>query len=139
MVEAVRSTPGSLGYLGLAEARRANLAVASLSNAAAQFVTAQPSAIAAAVASAGWDESNNEADLVRASSPQAWPMAAVVYAVFRSKGPQAAAAKRFLSQTLVSGGADVNSAGFVELPASVKSLANRVLARSAESPTLILS
>jgi phosphate transport system substrate-binding protein len=139
MVEAVRSTPGSLGYLGLAEARRANLAVASLSNVAAQFVTAQPSAITAAMVSASWDDSNSEADLARASSPQAWPMTAIVYAVFRGKGPQAAAAKRFLSQAVASGGADVSSAGFVELPASAKSLASRVLARFAESPKLILS
>ncbi len=127
VVDAIQKTPGSIGYLGAAEASAAKLFVASVSNSAGQFILPGSASVSSALASARWSEANLEPDVVRAPSPQAWPMTAVVYAVIKAKAPTTVAAKALIAQVLSQGQPVIARAGFVEVPAVGKALAAKVL------------
>jgi phosphate transport system substrate-binding protein len=123
MLATLRSTPGAIGYEGVGAVRTAGLAMASLRNAADQFVAPSTSSINEALLKARWsfDNTENAADLDASAGATSYPMAAVVYALV----PVTASAQRkdatgFLVRATQQGDADVTAAGFLPLPAAAK-------------------
>ncbi len=135
VIEAMKAQTGSIGYMGLAEARRAGFTVVQLANLSGNYVSASAASISAALVGAKWDERNGDADIDRNTAPAAWPLTAVVYAVLRAQSSNAASAKRFMGAVIASGAADVSANGFVELPPAPKAMAARLLASLAVLPS----
>lgn len=121
MIAAVKAKPGAFGYAGLAEARSASLGMPMMINNSGAFVAPNGPALLAAISSATWDAAANSADLLRASSPQAWPMSFVVYALFKRTNPKSAAIRAALTRVQTDGQADITRLGFVPIPAAQRS------------------
>ncbi len=123
LVEAVKATPGAVGYESLGAARSSGMQIVELQNASSKFVAPSPAAISAAAERAVWQADNNAADLDGSAGADAYPMAAVTYALLpvtlkagrKNAGP-------FISQSVAQGDAIAQKAGFNPLPASAKAL-----------------
>jgi phosphate transport system substrate-binding protein len=123
MLATIRATPGAIGYEGYAGARSAGLVLASLRNASDQFIAPSPESITEALAKARWsfDTAENSADLDASPGNASYPLAAVIYALV----PSTVAAPRknasgFLARAVQQGDSVVTGAGFLPLPAPVK-------------------
>jgi phosphate transport system substrate-binding protein len=123
MLATVRATPGAIGYEGFGGARAAGLALASIRNAADQYVLPSAASISEALSQARWsfDTSENAADLDAAPGSTSYPLAAVVYGLV----PATATAQRkdatsYLVRATQQGDSDVAAAGFLPLPAAAK-------------------
>ncbi len=127
VVQTIRGAVGSIGYLGMAEARGASLLMPSLTNSGGNYLAPTIAGVQAALATAEWDKRNNQADIERNAAPGAWPLTVVVYAVFRTAG-FGEDAKKFLRSAIADGGADIGQRGFVALPAAPRALAQSTLA-----------
>lgn len=85
VIEAVKATPGAIGYAELGQANRSGLAVARLVNGAGETVSANAPSIRAALANGGWTAAKGI--VTRATGGTgAWPMTATVYVVMRRGG-----------------------------------------------------
>lgn len=88
MIEAVRATPGSIGYVELGQAQRAGLRIAALGNTAGAFVAPAGPGMQAAVATQNWSgQDGYVAPLRIANDPRAYPLTVTVQAVVR-KSPE---------------------------------------------------
>jgi phosphate transport system substrate-binding protein len=129
MLATIRATPGAIGYEGYAGARSAGLVLASLRNASEQYVAPTPDSITEALAKARWsfDTAENAADLDASAGAAAYPLTAVIYALV----PTTVAAPRknastFLARAVQQGDSVVTGAGFLPLPAAVKTFVANV-------------
>jgi phosphate transport system substrate-binding protein len=88
LIEAVRGTPGAIGYVEQGQARRAGLGIAALSNVAGQFTVPSGPAMLAAVADHDWSGRDDYVTpLGTADDPQAYPMTIAIYTVVK-RSPQ---------------------------------------------------
>jgi phosphate transport system substrate-binding protein len=88
LIEAVRGTPGAIGYVEQGQAQRAGLRIAALGNAAGQFTVPGGAAMLAAVAGHDWSGRDDYVTpLSTADDPQAYPMTVAIYAVVK-RSPQ---------------------------------------------------
>lgn len=123
LLEAVKATPGAVGYESLGAARSSGMQMAELQNASNKFVAPNPASINAAAERAVWQADNNAADLDGSAGADAYPMAAVTYALLpvtlktgrKNAGP-------FINQSVAQGDAIAQKAGFNPLPANAKAL-----------------
>jgi phosphate transport system substrate-binding protein len=127
VVDAVKATPGAIGYDGLGAAQRAGLPVAELLNAAGKSVAPSAANVNAALENAQWSTDTNAADLDGASGTSAYPMSAVAYALM-PVAPKAGrkTALPFMQAAVAQGDAQARQAGFIPLPGNGKSAAASV-------------
>jgi phosphate transport system substrate-binding protein len=84
MVDAVRGTPGSVGYVELGQARRAGLRIVALGNGAGDFVLPSAATMQAAVAGHDWSGRDGYvAPLTIANDPRAYPMTVTIHSVVK--------------------------------------------------------
>lgn len=123
LLDAVKATPGAVGYESLGAAQKAGLGIAELLNASGKSVAPNAASIAEALEKAQWAKDSNAADLDGSAGPGAYPMVAVPYALV----PLAIKAGRksalpFVQAAVAQGDAQVKQVGFLPLPAAAKTL-----------------
>jgi phosphate transport system substrate-binding protein len=130
MLEAIRSTPGAIGYDAFTATPPAGVSAAAMQNASQKYVAPSAATIGAALAQARWsfEYGDNAADLDASPGADSYPISAVAYAIFSAKP---AAGKRSAAPLLerfnVLGDVQVAPAGFLPLPAQVKAAALQAL------------
>jgi phosphate transport system substrate-binding protein len=124
MVDAVKTTPGAIGYDGLGAAQKAGLPTAELLNAAGKSVAPSAASVSAALDNAQWSADTNAADLDGAAGANAYPMSDVAYALM-PVAPKAGrkSALPFVQAAVAQGDAQARQAGFVPLPSAGKGAA----------------
>ncbi len=126
MIEALKATPGAIGYESLGAAQRAGLGIAELRNAADRFVAPNAASVNEALAQAKWATDSLSADLDGGAGAGSYPMTAVAYALVSGNRKAGVSPVPFLKAAVATGDAQVTQAGFVALPATAKNLANQV-------------
>jgi phosphate transport system substrate-binding protein len=123
MLDAVKSTPGAIGYEPLGAAQSAGLVVAELQNAAGKSIAPSAASISAAMDNAQWSQDNNAADLDGSAGAGAYPMAAVAYALVPA-APKAGrkSALPLMQAAVGQGDAQARQAGFVPLSSKGKTI-----------------
>ena len=123
LLEAVKATPGAVGYESFGAAQKAGLGVAELLNSSGKSVGPTAASIGEALERAQWFKDSNAADLDASAGPGAYPMAVVPYAlvpVASKKGRNSALP--FIQTSVAQGDAQVRQSGFLPLPAVAKVL-----------------
>lgn len=123
LLDAVKATPGAVGYDALGAAQKSGLSVAELLNSSGKSVAPNAASISEALERAQWSKDGNAADLDGSAGPGAYPMAAVPYALLPAvmkKGRNSALP--FIQMAVSQGDAPVRQAGFSPLPAVAKGL-----------------
>lgn len=85
VIEAVKATPGAIGYAELGQANRSGLPIAQLVNGAGETVAANPQTIRSALASGIWTSAGGIVARPEGATGD-WPMTATVYVVMRNSG-----------------------------------------------------
>lgn len=123
VVEAVSATKGAIGYVEHGQAVREGLAVARVSNRSGAFVAPSPEIFAATAAGANWDPARGfYLQLADTDTPDAYPLAAVTFALMHKSRRSEARTRRtlfFLSHALDHGDAKASALGYVPLPAAL--------------------
>jgi phosphate transport system substrate-binding protein len=122
-------TDGALGYIGVAYAVQNKLGVASIQNAAGQFVPPDLPGIAAA-AEVGEPAPDNSIPIVDppASAKGAYPISTFTYAIVPKDSPKADALKELLTYAIGPGQEFAEQFVFAKLPAQVVELDKKVIA-----------
>ena len=123
MLEAVKATPGAIGYESLGAAQKASLSVAELLNGSGKFIAPNAVSVAAALENAQWLKDSNAADLDGSAGLATYPMTAVPYAlipVVPKKGR--VNALPFIQAAVAQGDSQIKQGGFFPLPAVAKEL-----------------
>lgn len=126
VLEAVKATPGAIGYDNFGAAQRAGLGIAELRNAADRFVAPSVASINEALAQAKWNNDSQSADLDGSAGAGSYPMSAISYAVISGNRKGGVSPVPFLRAAVANGDAQVTQAGLIVLPAVGKSLVNQV-------------
>jgi phosphate transport system substrate-binding protein len=127
MLDAVKSTPGSIGYESLGAAVRANLGLVELQNASGKSLLPSAASIAAAIDNATWSDDANAADLDGSAGAGAYPLTVVAYALVPAViKKERKSALPFIQAAVAGGDAQVRQAGFVPLSSKGKSAAAAV-------------
>ena len=125
MLEAVKATPGAVGYESLGAAQKAGLGVAELLNGSGKSVAPNAASIAEALERAQWAKDSNAADLDGSAGPGAYPMVAVPYALLPANlKPTRKSALPFIQTSVAQGDAQIKQVGFLPLPAAIKMQVN---------------
>jgi phosphate transport system substrate-binding protein len=123
VAEAVRTTKNAIGYVELAQARRAGLNLAQLQNRAGAFVAPSPASFQTAAANADWAGARDfNLLLVDAPGEGAYPITATVFAVMPRQTRLSAGARAtlaFFGWALENGGGPASELGYVPLPPSL--------------------
>jgi phosphate transport system substrate-binding protein len=103
--EAIKSTPGSIGYIAIAYVKQNELDFALIQNAAGQFPTPDISSIEAAAKTLKSVPANNEVSIVDppASAPEAYPISTFTYALVPERTSKAGLLKPFLKWAITTG------------------------------------
>ena len=123
VLDAVKATPGAVGYDALGAAQKSGLGIAELLNGSGKVVAPNAASIAEALDKAQWSKDANAADLDGSAGPGTYPMVAVPYAlvpVAIKKGRNSALP--FVQAAVAQGDALVKQVGFLPLPAFAKGL-----------------
>jgi len=123
----VKQTPGTIGYVELAYAKQNRLAVASIRNAAGDFVA--PSVESATAAAAGVADklgpnTDYRVSIVDAAGAQAYPIASFTWILLYRNQPDAAKGQKildFLKWALREGGSDAAALDYAPLPQAIAS------------------
>lgn len=88
LIDAVRGSPGAIGYLEQGQAQRAGLRIAALRNPAGRFTEPTGPSMLAAIAGHDWSgRDDHVTPLSTADDPQAYPVTVAIYAVVK-RSPQ---------------------------------------------------
>ena len=116
----VKRTAGAIGYVSLAHAESAQLAVARLGNRAGNFLAPTTDAVNAALAGATLRGYSTTADLLfTPDAPGAYPLATVTYLLFRRHGMEpakVAALRHFAAWAVSEGQRFAEALGYTRLP-----------------------
>lgn len=126
LLDAVKATPGAIGYDSLGAAQRAGLGIAELRNAADRFIAPSAASIGEALAQAKWNNDSASADLDGSAGTGSYPMSAITYAVISGNRKGGVSPVPFLKAAVGTGDAQVTQAGLIPLPAAGKGLVNQV-------------
>jgi phosphate transport system substrate-binding protein len=126
VLEAVKATPGAIGYDSLGAALRAGLTVAELRNAADRFVAPNSASVNEALSQAKWANDTLSADLDGSPGAGSYPMTAVIYAVVSGNRKAGVNPLPFLKASVAAGDSLVTQAGLVPLPAAGKNLVSQI-------------
>lgn len=120
MVKAVQDTAGALGYVDAGQAQRAKLNVASIANAAGDFVAPTSPSMTAAVADTDWSGKDRyAAPLTIAKSAEAYPLTVAIYAMVSDKPTsekEREQALRFLAYLIDELDVSATELGYLPLP-----------------------
>lgn len=116
IIEAVRATPGAIGYSEAGQAREAGLSVARLVNGSGETVEASPETVRAASTVTGWEPGR---ETMPASDATGWPMTALVYVAMRADDRQADRTLAFFSYFYAEAARKAEAMGYVPLPSEV--------------------
>lgn len=116
IIDAVKDTPGAIGYAEIGQAGRAGLTVVRLVNGSGETVTADARTIRAAASVAGWKPGQ---PVQAASVTEGWPMTATVYVVMRKEDRQNHRALSFFRYFYAQAPRQADALGYVPLPAEV--------------------
>lgn len=122
MLDIVKATPGAIGYVEAAQARRAGLQVAALRNAAGQATLPEPEALRAALSGLDWTDAAAAGGLAGSTSPAAYPMTTTIHAFLPREPRQKGDARRavsFLGFLVANGSGAGDSLGYLPLPGDV--------------------
>lgn len=121
LAQEIKRTPGAIGYVDFAQARRTGVALAQLRNRAGNFVAPGTEGFRAAAAHADWATAPDFGILLNdAPGADAYPIVATAFAIVRRDGARGArAATAFLGWTLDNGAATASDLGYVPLPPNV--------------------
>lgn len=125
VLDAVKATPGGVGYDALGAAQKSGLLIAELLNGSGKSVAPNAASIGEALERAQWLKDSNAADLDGSPGPGAYPMAVVPYALIPiavKKGRNSALP--FVQTAIAQGDAQVKQTGFLPLPAVAKAQVN---------------
>jgi phosphate transport system substrate-binding protein len=114
----VKSTPGAVGYVDLADAANANLTYASIKNSSGKFIAPTLAGASAAVAGATV-KADLTYDPINASGADAYPLTAPTWIITYQKQPDATtenAMKGWLNFLLTDGQNFAQSVGYAKLP-----------------------
>lgn len=126
LIEAVKATPGAIGYESLGAAQKAGLGVAELRNASDKFVAPNAASISEALSQARWSADSLSADLDGSAGAGSYPMAAVPYALISGNRKGGVSPVPFFKAAVAGGDAQVSQNGFVPLPAVAKNMVLQV-------------
>lgn len=126
VLEAVKATPGAIGYDNLGAAQRAGLGIAELRNAADRYVAPTMASVNEALSQAKWHADSLSADLDGSAGAGSYPMSAVTYAVISGNRKGGVNPVPFLKTAVANGDMQVAQAGLIPLPAAGKTLVNQV-------------
>jgi phosphate transport system substrate-binding protein len=123
-------TPGALGYISVAYAVQNKLAVASIQNAAGQFVPPDIAGIEAAAEAMDKPEPDNSIPIVDppASAPDAYPISTFTYAIVPKDTEKASELKELLEYAIGPGQMFAERFVFAKLPPRVVALAKTTIA-----------
>jgi len=117
----IKSTPGAVGYVDLADAGNADLSFASIKNSSGNYV--EPTLAGANAALAGATVKDDLTyDPINASGPDAYPITSPTWIITYQKQPDATTAsamKGWLNFLLTNGQQFANSVGYAQLPADL--------------------
>jgi len=120
----VKRIPGSIGYVELLTALKANLQPVQLRNADGYFVSPSTASVAAASADARFDPALGlAASLINRPGREAWPLTATTYVLLRRvdfRNQTLRDVLRFFRYALEHGDADAHAMHYVPLPPAVK-------------------
>jgi phosphate transport system substrate-binding protein len=119
LVEAVRATPGAIGYVEANQAARAGLALVAVDNRAGNFVLPTPTTIAEGLAGARWDAARHfHLGLAEPNGTDAYPIAATAFALVprRASARQNRLTLAFFRTAMTEHMAAAEALGFVPLP-----------------------
>lgn len=116
MIDAVKATPGAIGYAEAGQARRAGLTMVRLVNGAGETVEASPETVRAASTVTRWEPGR---ETEAASVAQGWPMTAVVYVAMRADDPEADRTLAFFNYFYAEAARQAEALGYVPLPPEV--------------------
>lgn len=125
LLDAVKATPGAVGYESLGAAKKAGLPVAELLNGSGKSVAPNAASVGEALQSAQWFKDSNAADLDGSAGLGTYPMTAVPYALIPiapKKGR--VSALPFIQAAVAQGDALVTQGGFFPLPVVAKAIAS---------------
>jgi len=123
-------TPGAVGYVSVAYAVQNRLNVASIQNAAGQFVPPGLTGIEAAAEAMGKPASDNSIPIVDppASAKNAYPISTFTYALVPKHASKASELKELLEYAVGPGQQFAERFVFAKLPAQVVALAKQTIA-----------
>ena len=126
----ITRTPGALGYISVAYAVQNKLDVASIQNAAGQFVRPDLAGIEAAAEAMGKPAPDNSISIVDppASATDAYPISTFSYAIVPKDAPKATELKELLDYALGPGQEFAERFVFAKLPARVVALGKKTIA-----------
>lgn len=132
LVDAVKATPGAIGYASFDRAQRSGLVMVALRNKSGRFVTPSEAAFRAAVKASSIGKSDSmSASLVDLDGTEVWPIVDLTYILldaFPKSSARASAAAKFFYWAFLKGDPLIRGTGFAALPAEVQALAVRKLA-----------
>ncbi len=121
VIEKVRDTPGSIGYVEYGQAERAELGVAALANGSGEFVVPRAESMLAAVSSYDWSGGDDYVtSLAMADDSWAYPATVAIYVMVKRDPEFAQQTERtlgYLRFLLGSFGDAAEDLGYVPLPA----------------------
>ena len=125
----LRRTPGALGYVSVAYAVRNRLDVASIQNAAGNFVRPDLPSIEAAAQAMDRPEPDNSISIVDppASAPEAYPISTFSYAIVPKGSSKASQLKELLEYAVGPGQRFAQRFVFAKLPPRVVALARKTI------------
>jgi phosphate transport system substrate-binding protein len=134
IVSSVKSTPDSIGYVGvsfLSKVTAAGEGEAALGNASGNYLLPTASTIQAALASFTITPANEVISLINGSGAQAYPIINYEYAIVNTSQPSATKARdlrAFLDWAITSGTPELAQVNFQPLPSSLVSLSQAQIA-----------
>lgn len=121
---AVAATPGAIGYVQLAHARRAGLGVALVRNSAGRFVAPTTGAVEAALGHAQRRRHEAVFDLhFTSESAAAYPLSTLSYLLYRrdlGDAAKATAMRHFVDWALAEGQRSAETLGYVPVPQRIR-------------------
>lgn len=135
--DAVRKTPGALGYIGYNYVAKEKLAGVQLRNRAGRFVSASEAAFAEAVNASGMGDSvSGQVSLIDRDGQGTWPITETTYVLFErtpKNEERAKLALKFFFWAFQQGDAMARDTGFIPLPTHIQSRAVRLFSEVRDS------
>lgn len=132
VAEAVKTTPGALGYVSFDRVLKSGLASVALRNKAGQFVTPSEASFQAAVKASNIGKSETlTASLVDLDGVGVWPIVDLTYILLDGSpksSAKASASAKFFYWAFLKGDTLIRGTGFAALPTEVQALVIRKLA-----------
>lgn len=135
IVDVVKQTPGTIGYLELSYAKESDMAVASIENQDGEFIVPTPASASAAINAFSQELANDVRTPIGdppAFAKAAYPITGLTFILVRKDGTDAAAQqalKDFLSYAISTGQDSAEEMSYARLPNSVQKQGQQLLSQ----------